>query len=62
MRCGVFAIGACTILLFLSRFFTIVFDFGNVYFDVWFNLVNLILIIPILVAVIFYINFWIEDT
>jgi len=56
------AIGALVILLFLSRFFTIIFDFGNVYFDFWFNLVNLLLLIPVLVAMIFFINFWIEDT
>jgi len=55
-------IGIVTIILFVSRFFTIIFDFGNVYFDFWFNLVNLFLIIPILVAVIFFINQWIEDT
>jgi len=62
LRCGVFAIGALTILLFLSRFVTCVFDFGNIYFDWWFNFVNLILLIPILVAIIFYVSFWLDDT
>ena len=56
------AIGALTILLFLSRFLTIIFDFGNIYFDWWFNFVNLLLLIPIVVALVFYISFWLEDT
>jgi len=62
LRCGVMTIGALTILLFLSRFLTIIFDFGNFYFDWWFNFINLLLIIPILVAIVFYIGFWFEDT
>ena len=56
------AIGVLTILLFLSRFITIIFDFGNIYFDWWFNFLNLLLLIPIIVAIVFYINFWLEDT
>lgn len=55
-------IGFLTILLFLSRFLTIIFDFGNFYFDWWFNFINLLLIIPILVAIVFYVNFWLDDT
>ena len=39
-----------------------IFDFGNVYFDFWFNLINLALLSPVLVAVIFYINFLVNDT
>ena len=62
LRAGIYTIGALTILLFCSRLFTIIFDFGNIYFDWWFNFVNMLLIIPILVAIVFYISFWLEDT
>lgn len=55
-------IGALTIILFFSRFLTILFDFGNAYFDLWFAGVNFLLVTPIFIAVIFYVNFWIEDT
>jgi len=62
LRCGVYAIGSITILLFLSRLFTIVFDFGNIYFDWWFNFINLLLIIPIAVAIVFFISFCLNDS
>jgi len=53
---------AITISIFCSRFFTVIFDFGNVYFDWWFQLVNILLIIPMLVAVIFFVMWFFNDT
>lgn len=55
-------IGVFTLILFFSRLFTYTFDFGNVFFHWWYDLVNFILLIPIFVAFVFICMFWHNDT
>ena len=62
MKCGVNLIAVITILFLIAEFIAVMFLFQNVYFDKYFCVVWLVLLIPIFVAVIFFIMFWFNDT
>lgn len=41
---------------------TSIFDFGNAYFDASYHIINMILYIPIFIAIVFFMMFWANDS